>query len=130
MTDCVISNKAKTYLTAKLNESKRVLIKKKRKRNILKGIYYTTTISSIILSAITAVTITGLPMVAATILPIFSAILTGLSIQFNFKDRQEKINKEVKKYNLIKSKLDYVVNCNGDLTDEIWNGLLKELATY
>ena len=61
-------------------------------------------------------------------LPIFSEILTGLSVQFNFKNKQEKINKEVIKYNLIKSQLEYVINCNGHLTDEIWEGLLKELV--
>ena len=130
MADCALTTKAKTYLTARLNESKRALIKKKRKRNILKGLYYSTTITSIALSAVMAVSIAGLPLIVATILPIFSAILTGLSVQFNFKDKQEKINKEVIKYNLIKSKLEYIINCNGNLTDEIWGGLLKELATY
>jgi hypothetical protein len=130
MTDCALSNKAKAYLTEKLNESQNIIRKKKRKMKIVKGLYYSTAVSSIILSAITASTGISLPMVIVTTLPILSAILTGLSIQFNFKGKQEKINKEVIKCNLIKSKLDYVINCNGDLTDEIWGGLLKELATY
>ena len=125
-----ISNKVKAYLTEKISESQNIIRKKKRKIKIVKGLHYITAVSSIILSTITATTGIGLPMVMLTTLPIISAILTGLSIQFNFKGKQDKLNKEVIKCNLIKSKLEYVRNCNGNLTDEIWEGILKELATY
>jgi len=128
MTD--LSNKAKAYLSTKLTESQNIIRKKKRKRNIIKGLYYSTTISSIILSTITATSVVGLPMIAVTILPALSAILTGVSIQFNLKERHEKLNKEVQKCNLIKSKLEYITKSNGNLNDEIYQKILEELASY
>ena len=130
MADCNVSDKAKAYLSDKLNESQNIIRKKKRKMKIVKGLYYSSAISSIILSTITATTGIGLPMVIVTTLPIISAILTGLSIQFNFKGKQDKLHKEVIKCNLIKTKLEYVINCNGNLTDDIYKELLEELATY
>src|ERR1043165_7018738 len=88
---------------------------------------YTSTILSIAVSAVTAsVSLLVMPPLVITILSVTSAILTGISARFNFQDKTITISREIERLNKLQAKLDYVVSCNGDLTKEEYQEIIKE----
>ena len=122
-----ISENIKEFLTKKLNESKIKIKKLKRNRNIKEIIMYTSTILSIVISSVIAtVSLTVLPPLAVTMLSVSSAVLTGISAKFNFQDKTILISREIDRLNKLQAKLDYVVSCNGDLTKQEYQQILKE----
>ena len=125
-----ISEKVKEYLERKLVESKTKIKKLKHKKKINKVLLVFIVGSSIVISAVVAsVSLTVLPPIAVTILSISSAVLTGISTRFkcfNFQDKKITITCEIEKLNKIQTKLDYVISCNGDLTQEEYQQILKD----
>jgi len=115
-----ISEKVRQYLTRKLNECKQNLIKLRRKKRIIKMLYFCTVVSSIIISTAVAslISMAFIPTIVITILSAASAILTGISARFNFQNKKVEINNLIDTLNKIQSKLDYVISCNGDLTQK------------
>ena len=115
-----ISVKVKTFLARKLAESQTRLTKLKRRRKIIKISYYTLVILSVTTSGIVVslTSFAGVPIIAITILSTFSGILTALSAKFNLENRKIETNKLIEKLSTLQSKLDYVVSCNGDLTQD------------
>jgi hypothetical protein len=101
--------------------------KLKRKRKTIKQLYIGSVILSIIMAALVTVisTMTIVPMIVITVLSAISAMLTGISARFNFHDKKVEIKQLIKKLNQIKSKLDYVISCNGDLTQTDYEEILK-----
>ena len=80
-----------------------------------------------VISSITAsVSLLVIPPLAVTILSISSAILTGISARFNFQDKTIMLTKEIEKLSKLQNKLDYVVSCNGDLTQEEYKQIISE----
>ena len=123
-----ISEKVKMYLTRKLNDCREQIIKLKRKRRIIKILYVSTIVSSIIISTVVAslTSIISVPIITITVLSAGSAILTGISSRFNFQSKKYEINILIDRLNKIQSKLDYVISCNGDLTNAEYQQILKE----
>jgi len=128
MSEHNISEKVKQYLIRKLNDCKHDLIKLKRKRKRIKIIYVTTAVASIIISTAVAslTSVMLIPAIVITILSAISAILTGISARFNFQNKKVEINNLIDRLNKIQSKLDYVVSCNGDLTQKEYQEILKD----
>ena len=123
-----ISEKVKEYLRRKLDETRHRLKKLKRKRKIIKVIYISTVVSSIVISAV-VVSLTSLisvPIIVIIVLSAGSAILTGVSARFNFQNKKYEINIIIDRLNKIQSKLDYVISCNGDLTHAAYQKILKD----
>ena len=85
-------------------------------------------LSSVSISATVSVlsTMTLVPMIPITIMSAICAILTGISSRFDFHHKKAEIKDLIDKHNEIKFKLDYVVSCNGDLTHEEYNQILKD----
>ena len=123
-----ISEKVKNYLGRKLNDCREQLIKLKRKRRIIKILYVSTVVSSIIISTVVAslTSMISVPIIVITVLSASSAILTGISSRFNFQSKKYEINILIDRLNKIQSKLDYVVSCNGDLTNTEYQRILNE----
>ena len=123
-----ISEKIKTFLGRKLTESKAKLKKLKRRRKIIKILYYTLIILSVTTSGVVVslTSFTGVPIIAITILSIFSGILTALSAKFNLENRKIEMNKLIEKLSILQAKLDYVVSCNGDLTQDEYKQILLD----
>ena len=122
-----ISEKVKAFLTRKLTESRQKVKKLKRKRTIYNILFITTAGSSIVISVVLAgISTITMPPVIIVILSISSGILTGISAKFGFQDKKEKLNKEIVKLNKIQSKLDYVISCNGNLTQNKYQEILSE----
>ena len=99
--------KLKAFLGKKCIESQTKIKKLKHKRNITKCIYYITAISSIVISSVLASkSMLTIPPLVFTMLSVSSAILTGISIKFNFQDKTIMLNREIKKLDKIQSELD------------------------
>ena len=99
-TDFTLTNKAKEYLTRKVDESKIRISKLKRKRKVVKILYYSSVISSVTLSArISALAgLTLIPVYIIPIISILSGILTALSAKFNLENKKIEINRVIQKY--------------------------------
>ena len=123
-----ISEKVKEYLRRKLEETRNRLKKLKRKRRIIKAMYFSTVVSSIIISTVVAslTSLISVPIIVITLLSAGSAILTGVSSRFNFQNKKYEINIIIDRLNKIQSKLDYVISCNGDLTHSEYQQILKD----
>jgi hypothetical protein len=123
-----ISEKVKEYLIRKLSDCKHDLMKLKHKKKRIKILYVSTVVSSIIVSTAVAslTTMIFIPATVITILSAVSAILTGISARFNFQNKKVEINNLIDKLNKIQSKLDYVISCNGNLTQKEYQEILKD----
>jgi hypothetical protein len=122
-----ISDIVKEYLNKKLVGCEQKLNKLKRKRKLVKMLYFVTVLLSIITSSVVAVISTlTVPVFVISVLAAFSAILTGISARFNFHDKKSEIKGLIDRLNKIKSKLEYVISCNGDLTQAEYEQILKD----
>ena len=70
----------------------------------------------------------SVPIIVITVLSAGSAILMGISVRFNFQNKKVEINNLIDRLNKIQSKLDYVISCNGDLTQNKYEEILKEFS--
>src|SRR5271156_314997 len=119
-----ISDKLKMFLQRKLEDTSHKIKKEKRKKRIIQILSISTAVISIVISAIVASL--ALPPLAVSILCVSSAILTGVNLRFNFQDRAHEIEKLIEKLNKIQAKLDFVISCNGSLTETAYQEILKE----
>ena len=118
------SEKSKLYLTKKLVE-----IEKKLKRSKKKKVIIQTIGSILIIGSMTAsilISSLAFPPLVVTSLSITSAIMSGLSIKMNFSAKSKKISKLLTKLNQLQIKLDYVVSCNGNLTEAEYQSILRD----
>ena len=132
-TEAVYSDKVKMFLSKKLQESEIKINKIKKNRRILKALYGTSVVVSVVLSTgVAAVTtLFGLPLTPTIIVTIFSstsAITTALSTKFNLKGKKERVSIMIENLNKIRNKLDYVLSCNGNLTEVEYIAILKEFT--
>ena len=123
-----ISEKVKQYLERKLQDCRNQLLKLKQKRKRIIILYVTTVVSSIIISTVVVSlsSVVSIPIIVVTVLSASSAILTGVSARFNFQNKKVEINNLIDRLNKIQSKLDYVISCNGDLTQNEYQEILRE----
>ncbi len=123
-----ISEKLKEYLVKKLNDCENKIVKLKRKRKVVKILYYSSITLSISLAGVmtTLSTLTALPILVIPVLSTSMGILTGLSAKFNFQNKKVEINNLIARLNKIQTKLDYVVSCNGDITRNEYQEILRE----
>ena len=129
----VLSDKVKLFLNKKLCASEKKITSIKRKQKLIKYLYGTSIIVSVILSSgVAAVTsLFGLPFIPTILITIFSttsAVTTTLSTKFNLKGKKEELQIMADTLNKITNKLDYVLSCNGNLSKEDYEGILKEFT--
>ena len=120
------SEKTKLYLMKKLNEIEQKIKKTKRKKKIIQiigGVVILGSMTSSVLIASLA-----FPPIAVTSLSITSAILSGISMKFNLTGKGRKISKLMEKLNKLQIKLDYVISCNGDLTEAEYQPILRDFS--
>ena len=123
----MLKENVKEYLTRELNKSQYKIKKLKRKRRIYKILFITTAGTSITISVILAsISSLTLPPVIIPILSITIGVLTGISVKFGFEDNKEQISKEISMLEKLQNKIDYVVSCNGNLSEEEYDKILKE----
>ena len=129
-TEYTLTNKAKEYLNRKLDESRNKIAKLKRKRKVVKILYYSSIISSVTFSALISAlaSLTMLPVFVIPILSVLSGILTALSAKFNLENKKIEINQVIEKLHKIQEKIDYVISCNGDFTEEDFKQIVAEFT--
>ena len=118
------SEKTKLYLNKKLSEIEKKLKRTKKKKLIIQTIGSILIIGS--MSASVLIASLAFPPLVVTSLSITSAILSGTSIKLNFSAKSKKISKLLQKLNQLQIKLDYVVSCNGDLTEAEYQSILRD----
>ena len=103
------------FLDKKREDSELVIQRLTKKRRLIKILYYTTTISAIVISAVlgTLSATIWVPPVAISVLSTCSAILTAISTKFNFKEKNHEINKEIENLISLKNTIEYAISCNG-----------------
>ena len=125
-----ISEKIKTFLGRKLTESRTRINKLKRRRKFIKILYFTSVILSITTSAVVAslTSFTGVPIIAITILSTFSGVLTGISAKFNLQNKKIEINKLIENLSKLQAMIDFVISCNGHLTQDEYKQILLDFS--
>ena len=118
------SEKSKLYLTKNLSEIEIKLKRSKKKKIIIQIIGSILIIGS--MSASVLIASLAFPPLVVTGLSISSAIMSGASIKMNFSGKSKKISKLLTKLNQLQIKLDYVVSCNGDLTEAEYQSILRD----
>ena len=66
------------------------------------------------------------PPLVVSGLAITSALLTGLSVRFNFQGERNKYSSLAEKLNKLELKLDEVISCNGELTKKDYRECIEE----
>ena len=124
------SDKVMAFLTLKQSDYEEKIIKYKRKNRIIKVLYASSMIISITSSMVISTSMLGIPAIIITILGATGALSTTLSVKFNLKGTKNKIEKTITNLNKIKAKLEYIINCNGDLSEDEYLYILKDLELY
>lgn len=127
-----LSEKVKEFLNNKIRNYDKKIKKIKRKILLIKILYASTICISITSSTLIALpfNLVGIPVFVISILGASSAISTALSIKFKFKQNKEKLEINLSKLNKIKSKIEYVINCNGDLSKDEYDKIFIEFSDY
>jgi len=68
----------------------------------------------------------SVPPLVVLCLSAVNTITTGVSVKFNLGDLKTKISDNIRKLNIIKDKLEYVVSCNGNLSKDESDAILYE----
>ena len=125
-----LSETVKLFLSKKREMIQVWINKFKRKRKIIKILYYSSVVASVSLSTIIASLsgILGVPMIVIVSLSVGSGILTGVSAKFNLHDKKLEIGRLIDKLNKLNHTIDYVVSCNGNLIKEEYEQILKEFV--
>jgi len=126
-----MSVQVKEFLSRKLTECKQKLIKLKRKRNKIKIMYITSILlSTSIAGSVTILSMMTTPAFIVPTLSAFSGMLTAISSRFNFQNKKAEVKELIAKLNKIQSKLDHVISCNGDLTPDEYQQIMKDFETF
>ena len=125
------SENTKVFLGDKLKECEVKIKKMKRKRKIVKTLYGMTIIISVTVSTVTAA-VSGsfalplLPAVIITSLSSVGAISTAISTKFKLRSKKVELNNMIARLERLKQQMNYVIACNGDLTEKESNDIIKE----
>lgn len=121
-----MSDRLKEFLLTKQHEYELKIKKQKRKKKIITIIYVGTVIISITTATVVSTSVLGIPALVVSILGSIGAISSSLSVKFNLKGNNRKIEANIKILNSIKNKIDYVIARNGDLTEEKCAEIIEE----
>ena len=118
------SEKTKLYLSKKLNEIEQKIKKTEKKKKALQ--ISVAILGSMSITASVFIASQAFPPIAVTSLSITSAIISGILMKFNLTGKGRKISKLKGKLNKLQIKLDYVISCNGDLTEADFQSILRD----
>jgi hypothetical protein len=126
------SENIKLFLDNKLKECEIKIRKMKRKRKLVKIIYSATIILSISASSLAAAMsgLFALPLlpIVITTLSTVGAISTAISTKFNLKNKKEELNNMISRLDKLKQRMNYVIVCNGGLTETDSIAIMKEFV--
>jgi len=90
------NEKLKKFLQLKLEECQKVIARRRRRRNRLIGIIYSTSIGTAIVASSVVAVLSSVPVspLAITCVSSIATLSSALSIRFNLKDRKNKLEKK------------------------------------
>jgi NAD/NADP transhydrogenase beta subunit len=119
--------KLKVVLTGQSDECEKIICEFNRKYKIVKIIYYSLMVTSIIGSTIMSIIATyTIPPLVFGIVSGCTAIIIAVSFKFNVENIKVKLNKKIHRLHKIKDELDYIISCNGELTEEECKRIMLE----
>lgn len=122
--------KVKIFLDKKLDECLIKIKKYKRTKRGIKiiniGLTLIIIISPCILSVVAPMATSLIPIFILNAITISSGVASSISHKFGLKNKELKLKNMLDKLEKIKNKLDYVTSCNGDLTKDECDNILKE----
>ena len=122
------SDKAKSFLEKQSKDLERKICILKRKRKAVKVAFTGCITISIICSTICASSVAlQIPAVVISILSTTGALSTALSMRFKLKRKQNELNTTIDQLEKIKYKLDYVVSCNGNFSEDEFRKLIGQM---
>jgi len=117
----------KLFLENMLDECRALIKKHKKKCKIVKILYISLiTLSIVGNSTVLVLSAATVPPAVVLCISAMSTITSSVNIKFNLGDLKSKISGNIKKLNVIKDKLDYVVSCNGNLSRDESDAILYE----
>ena len=119
-------DRVKEFLKAKLEDCEKIIKKRKKKNRNIKILYYSLVGTSVIGSTVVVIlsSVAIPPLVFACVSSI-TTITSSLGIRLNLEDKKKKLEQNIQKLNKIKDKLNYVINCNGNLSKEECDNILE-----
>jgi hypothetical protein len=127
------SENIKAFLDGKLKDCEDKIKKMKRKRKLVRAVYATTIVISVTASTLTAA-VSGsfalplLPTVIITSLSTFGALSTAISTKFNLRNKKAELSSMISRLERLKQQMNYVIACNGNLTEKESNDIIKEFV--
>lgn len=122
-----IREKLKNFLTRKIDELSTEIKHLKRKNLVIQVMH-----GSLLVISITSATVITIiaplsvaPLIIACVASV-SGVSTIFSMKFDLKRKKEKLSCAIRKLNIMKDRFDYVVSCNGNITEDECNNILKE----
>ena len=119
-----VTDEMKAHLTSKLLRYEKRIKKKQLKYKIIKILGISSTISSVVITVTSAATL--LTPILSSILISSAAFLTGMGGVFNFNRKTKKLHVLIQELEKVRKILEYVITCNGNLTEEEYLKMLKE----
>lgn len=121
------NEKVKNFLQIKLEECQDVIRKRKRNNRINKILYSVSIVVSMAGSSVAAIlSSVSVPPVTIACISGLATFTSALSVKFNLGGKKDKLERNIQELNKIKDRLDYVISCNGDLSEEECNKILDE----
>ena len=121
-----VTDEMKAHLTSKLLRYEKRIKKKQLKYKIIKILGISSTISSVVITVASAATLPILTPILSSILISSAAFLTGMGGVFNFNRKTKKLHVLIQELEKVRKTLEYVITCNGNLTEEEYLKMLKE----
>jgi len=115
----------KLFLENKILECELLIKKRKKKYKTVKILYFTLVTLSIFGNS-TVLVLSAVTVPPAVVLILSAFNTTSISIKFNLGDLKTKISDNIRKLNIIKDKLEYVISCNGNLSKDESDAILYE----
>ena len=114
-----MSDKIKNFLRCKINEMKKEIKCLKLKNLAVQCIHGSLiTISVASAALITILVPLGVTVIVLGLVTSTAAISSSISMKFHFKRKHEKLSTLIKQISILKDQLDYIVECNSELSDE------------
>ena len=125
------SENIKLFLGNKLKDCEIRIKKMNRKKKVIKIIYGSTIIISVTVSSLAAVVMGSfslplLPTIIITSLSTMGALSTAISTKFKLKNKKEELISMISRLERLRQQMNYVIVCNGDLTEKESNDIIKE----
>ena len=126
-----MSDKIKNFLRCKINEMKKEIKCLKLKNLAVQCIHGSLiTISVASAALITILVPLGVTVIVLGLVTSTAAISSSISMKFHFKRKHEKLSNLIKQISILKDQLDYIVECNSELSDEQCRNVLRDFRSF